>query len=59
MDDIPGAAPIEAFPAHAGMNRSRVVRFGLSLSVPRACGDEPPGEKPADPTVERSPRMRG
>ena len=35
------AAFVEAFPAHAGMNRQGLPSPESSESIPRACGDEP------------------
>ena len=49
----------DAFPAHAGMNRSSSQRPAMHLSVPRACGDEPVVEDQTIFMVTRSPRMRG
>ena len=36
-----GGRRVAVFPAHAGMNHTRQPMAGSSVSVPRACGDEP------------------
>ena len=50
---------LKAFPAPAGMNRSKNTGSGSEPGVPRACGDEPDYYSHVGSTQSRSPRLRG
>ena len=50
---------LEAFPAHAGMNRRLNERVSVTQRVPHARGDEPDFVEAILYLEERSPRTRG
>ena len=50
---------IEAFPAHAGMNRLMQSILVALMGVPRTRGDEPVSSCPGSPVDSRSPHTRG
>ena len=41
MDESDKEALGDVFPAHAGMSRDPIERYGVTLSFPRSRGDEP------------------
>jgi len=50
---------LEAFPAHAGMNRVTETMLVIASGVPRTRGDEPLWIIGVDTIKKRSPHTRG